>query len=124
MDLDLRGKLEGLERCVSEVEQHDQEIRSRVLDLSQRLAELCTRAGIRFVTKDFTIEEFAEGDERVYGYLGASDNGIFLGYRTTQDDYYDDHDPYAEHHYAVVLPASWETRWLRVAATKERLEEL
>ncbi|WP_426750240.1 abortive infection family protein [Myxococcus sp. Y35] len=123
MPLDLHEQLKALETCVAEVEQHDNEIRQKVLELSERLADFCARAGISFSTEDFDLEEFGT-DEKVFGYLGASESGLTLHFRSTLDIFGDDFDPYEEPKYTVATPETWDANWLRRAATEERLKEV
>ncbi len=119
---DILGEVEGL---VAEVEEHDRDIRQRVIALSEQLADFCKRAAASAIGKQFTIEDRYE-NERVYGYLGVSTQGIYLGHRSTLEDLYDEmnHAPAEAQGYHVSSPATWDTRWLRVAATDEHIRDL
>ncbi|NVI98712.1 abortive infection family protein [Myxococcus sp. AM009] len=124
MKSDLRTKLEELEIRTSELEQHDNQIRAHVIKLSERLKSICIQGGINSSTKRFTIEHFAGGEEEIYGYLLAGEDGITLTYRSTLDDIKYAEDYEADARDARIKPDAWDTKWLRTIATKDRLEEL
>jgi hypothetical protein len=126
MSKSLPELLDDLSRLSFQVHERDEEIRQRVLQLSDQFKELCQRAETGAHTEDFVIEVF-DVTNRAYGHLGVGPEGIYLAHRSTQDDLDDelyDNPEEVRGYYRVVYPKEWDVRWLRVAATEARLCEL
>src|SRR5258707_4521308 len=122
----LSDMLVDLQRLVEDVEAHDREVRARVIGLSEELAALCKRASTSARGKEFDVEDPGPPEERVYGYLGVSSQGIYLAHRSVLQDVYDDMRdvPPEEQGYDISRPESWDTRWLRAVATGEHLQTI
>jgi len=125
MGTDLAADLAELERVVDAVERHDAEIRTQIVELSDRLAEICKRGCIGFVGENFTIEELPD-DERIYGYLYVSEQGIWLAHRSSYDDLSQamSDDPTSDITYTPMNPRVWPLSWLREIDSTGKLEPI
>src|SRR4051812_28692227 len=81
----MRDSISTLRALTDEIKAREGELRTYFTDLSQRLTDAAGGYNISGVSENRILEAYGE-DDAYYGYLFFGDDGLYVAYRTRQDD--------------------------------------